>query len=917
MKLITSYKGVEVLSPETKKIENNNDTRSLWDDSKNERSFDSFGEDSTYKAWWKCPECGYEWTEPIVNVVRRKKKCPRCRERYLSIINNAPIMKYWDWDKNKEIDPGTLKANSKIKANWKCPECGYEWQDYVSSVSKKKEKCRKCKSKKKSENNISTKRVNCFLDTIPELKKEFVRMLDENDDARMQGTSSRKSVIWRCSKCGYEWKSTIRSRIIRNNDGYQIKACPACNMHTTKNAPNNNVNIKYYLKYPVLNEIYSFENNSIPISELDQRYMDKKLTFSCLKHGNYKMTLRSMIDLIRKGRTPCPECRKEKNSKSLADAFPDLALDWSDKNEQSASEAKPFSDKVVHWKCHVCGTEWDASIFNRTRGSKKCPKCSPQKKYADRFPELKNIFDSNANGRTADSLKYKDSKTSFIWLCNKHGSYERKFSNIIAHLKNGENPCPQCYKEINKASAKKHAKKHAKKKLVKRNITNPLSANHPDLVKEWSLKNDSSPNEVSEFSRKEVIWKCQKCGNEWKAKIIDRSRGFKSCPICSPFGKRKGKYLSEVRPDLKKHYSSENEIPFESLSSANPKSVIWVCDNGHKFTKTVAKMTLQKEFQCPKCTGRIAAEDNNIIANHPELINEWDAEKNKIDPYSLMDSSRYEAYWKCKQCGHRYRQRISRKLLYDTEGKISCPYCANRKASDDNNLTVTNPEVLKEWNYEANDAAGINPHNALARNGIIAHWICSDCGSHYDMAISERVQRENDDQISCPYCRGWLVNETNCLAFTNPEVLQYWDYEANDAAGINPHNVLAHNVAIARWICPDCSSHYDMAINERIQREDNDQLSCPYCRGRLINETNCLKNTHPELMKEWAANENALIEVSATEISDKYNGKAWWICPVCNYKYTMSVQARCLKEKRHQNACPRCNGRLQKRLHFL
>lgn len=106
-------------------------------------------------------------------------------------------------------------------------------------------------------------------------------------------------------------------------------------------------------------------------------------------------------------------------------------------------------------------------------------------------------------------------------------------------------------------------------------------------------------------------------------------------------------------------------------------------------------------------------------------------------------------------------------------------------------------------------------------------------------------------------------------------------------------------------------------IIKRIQREDNDQLSCPNCRGRLINETNCLKNTHSLLMKEWAANENALIEVSATEISDKYNGKTWWICPVCDYKYTMSVQARCLKEKRHQNACPRCNGRLQKRLHFL
>ena len=827
MKLITSYKGMEVLSPETKKIENSNDTRSLWDDSKNERSFDSFGEGSIYNAWWKCPECGYEWTEPIVNVVRRKKKCPRCRERYLSIINNAPIMKYWDWDKNKRIDPGTLKANSKIKANWKCPECGYEWQDYVSSVSKKKEKCNQCHERKK----YAKKASKCFLEIVPQLKDEFVKMSDPNDDVYLNTVTSRSQALWKCKTCGFEWQSSIRSRIAKCGNGYLVKPCPICQSRIKETPLNNQRYSKYYLKYPILNEIYSSKANSVPIDEVDTRYMYDKFIFSCDVHGSYSMTLRSMLELIKQGRTPCPECRKEENNKSLADAFPDLALDWSARNSKTAAETKPYSEEIAHWKCHICGTEWDASVFNRTRGSKKCPKCNPSKKYSERYPKLNEIFDVDANGRTADSLKHSDQKTCFCWKCDKHGAYRLKFGTVLRNLKNGINPCRECRKAEKETTVK-----------AKPIIDNPLSKNHPSLAKEWSEKNECSPEEVSEYSKREAIWRCAKCGNEWKARVTDRVRGFKSCPKCLPFGKR-GRRLADVRPDLRKYYSSENDVAFDELSSYDEESRIWICDKGHKIMKNAANAIRDEGFVCPKCSGRIAAENNNISLNYPELLNDWDYEKNEVlglRPNQLLEGSRGLPYWKCKKCGSSYQMRINRKILYDTEGKISCPYCANRKASDDNNLTVTNPEVLKEWNYEANDAAGINPHNVLARNGIIAHWICSDCGSHYDMAISERVQRE-----------------------------------------------------------------------------DNDQLSCPYCRGRLINETNCLKNTHPELMREWSANENALIEVSATEISDNYNGKAWWICPVCNYKYTMSVQARCLKEKRHQNACPRCNGRLQKRLHFL
>ena len=33
------------------------------------------------------------------------------------------------------------------------------------------------------------------------------------------------------------------------------------------------------------------------------------------------------------------------------------------------------SDKKVWWKCSKCGYEWQASIYNRTRGYKGCANC--------------------------------------------------------------------------------------------------------------------------------------------------------------------------------------------------------------------------------------------------------------------------------------------------------------------------------------------------------------------------------------------------------------------------------------------------------------------------------------------------------------------------------------------------------------
>ena len=55
---------------------------------------------------------------------------------------------------------------------------------------------------------------------------------------------------------------------------------------------------------------------------------------------------------------------------------------------------------------------------------------------------------------------------------------------------------------------------------------NDLQTTHPKIASEWSEKNlPLKPDEVNAKSRKNVWWRCSKCGNEWKSVINARVKG--------------------------------------------------------------------------------------------------------------------------------------------------------------------------------------------------------------------------------------------------------------------------------------------------------------------------------------------------------------------------------------------------------
>ena len=155
------------------------------------------------------------------------------------------------------------------------------------------------------------------------------------------------------------------------------------------------------------------------------------------------------------------------------------------------------------------------------------------------------------------------------------------------------------------------------------------------------------------------------------------------------------------------NYEKNKDFDLNSITSGSSKKVWWKCEKGHEWQAVIH--TRRDGVGCPYCAGKKAIKGLNDFAFlHPEMLNEWDYEKNdKLDikPDEMLVGSQIKVNWICNK-GHRYERSIYDRL----NGRGHCPYCSNRKVLKGyNDLATTNPELLKEWNYEKNEKIGIRP----------------------------------------------------------------------------------------------------------------------------------------------------------------------------------------------------------------
>jgi len=415
------------------------------------------------------------------------------------------------------------------------------------------------------------------------------------------------------------------------------------------------------------------------------------------------------------------------------------------------------------------------------------------------------------------------------------------------------------------------------------------------LIAEWDWEANNiihlNPNELTLGSGKKANWVCAN-GHHWMATIDKRNKG-QNCPYCSGHRVLREESLAIKFSNLLAEWdwganSTIGLDPYK-LSVGSNKKAFWICNKcGYKWNAEIWTRT-RNGYGCPNCGKNLSiknriqnkiAKEGSLKTLFPELINEWDYDKNLILPENILPQSGISVWWKCTK-GHSWKTRVQ----YRTRG-YGCPYCFGYKASKgQNDLATLNPELAKEWHPTKN--VDLTPTSVRQYSNVKVWWL-GKCGHEWQATIADR------NKNGCPFCANILVLPGfNDLATRAPELLPYWDYDKNYP--LTPQHISPNSTKKVWWKCEQGHSWGNSVVNM-----NNSLHTCPYCENRkVLSGFNDLGTKFPNISNEWLSDKNG--EATPSNILYNTTKKVWWKCSKGHIYYN-SVYYRT-----HDNGgCPIC-----------
>lgn len=533
--------------------------------------------------------------------------------------------------------------------------------------------------------------------------------------------------------------------------------------------------------------------NYINELDLDKNGIDKigksksqKLWFKCKKGHSYLSSF-----YLRERGTGCPYCANQKllvGYNDLATTRPDLLKEWDyEKNDVTPQEVMKGTSKKVWWKCKE-GHSYEAKLNNKSSSGTSCPYCSNYKVLAGyndlttTNPELIKYWDYNKNGSLKPDMVMKGQHTKVWWIGDCGHSWEATIYHRVANK-----GCPKCNTE-NKSSFPEQAIYFYLKKIYNdieignRKILSGKELDiyipskkiavefdgeawHKDSKKDeikdnlciekgitlYRIRNINCPKlkpktnvfiiECKDYEDKSITKSLSKLFDYLNLNIdvdIERDR---SKIYAQYIFKIKDNSIENEFPKLIEEWDYEkNDILPSSVSSSSNKKVWWKGKCGHSWQSVVASRT-KDNAGCPYCSNlKVLKGYNDLTTTRPDLLKEWDYEKNDIKPEEVMKGSGKMIWWICSK-GHSYQSLLPNKIK-----GIGCPYCSNHKClSGYNDLVTTNPDIIAYWDFERNE---LDPSTISKSSTKIVFWKC-DKGHSWEKSVYNQVKSKN----KCPYCK--------------------------------------------------------------------------------------------------------------------------------------------------------------------
>ena len=466
------------------------------------------------------------------------------------------------------------------------------------------------------------------------------------------------------------------------------------------------------------------------------------------------------------------------------------------------------SNKRVWWKCKKCGYEWEATVVSRTITGNGCRNCAINsvgnkiktkkiEKYGDltkTHPQLVKEWDYEKNSKLKPENFHFGSTTKVWWKCPNGHEYEQI---IYARAKDNYN-CPICANENHSSFPEQVVFYYCKKIFGKFDVINRYKIQSQEIdifIKQLNIaieydgyyyhnnnKTKSIENKKNVFLKnnnikliriKENYDKDIFSDNNYDVisikknptfedlnamlkKLFKRIGGIISKDISENFNVENDKInimdsfiynikqnsLALKMPNIAKewNYEKNGNLKPEMFSYASSRKVWWKCLKGHEWEDTINNRVHGNG--CLICSNRkVLYGVNDFATRNPQIVKEWDYEKNgELKPEKIVFGYSKKVWWKCQECGYEWQISPASR----TKGS-KCPCCAKKIiVKGINDLKTTNPELLKEWNYERNGE--LKPEQVTRGSRKKVWWKCKN-GHEWSALISNRTKG-----VGCPKC---------------------------------------------------------------------------------------------------------------------------------------------------------------------
>ena len=243
-------------------------------------------------------------------------------------------------------------------------------------------------------------------------------------------------IVWWQGSCGHEWQASVKSRATGRQSG-----CPYCSGNKVLAGFND-----LATRFPDIAAEWSKKN--APLSPSDVTAFANRRVWWNSTCGHEWMAFIS----DRSGGHGCPYCNDHKlliGYNDFQTTHPDLAIEWSGRNEISPRSIPGKKRMLAWWTCKDCGGEYQAWITSRLAGS-KCPYCSNRaviigrNDLATTDPDIASEWLYEKNGTDSPHCVCRTSRRIVWWRSACGHEWKAKISDRTIN----QIPCVKCETEF-------------------------------------------------------------------------------------------------------------------------------------------------------------------------------------------------------------------------------------------------------------------------------------------------------------------------------------------------------------------------------------------------------------------------------------------------------------------------------------